>query len=460
MDDSQDVLDFTGAKDDQLGNEHAVRLKSGICMASLTPGQAIMLEPHLEEEYMDRSEVKETCYSQTYGDYYNSTNARDADFDFLDDWENLKKRMIALTPDLGVYKWNRFKGRDTRAIPEKASVTLSYEMMVEGQDEPFDSSFIRGVPERFKLDSNQIIPGLEIVIKTMNVGDTAIAIIGPDYAFGKQGVPPRIPENAEILATIKLVKFTCEGEGERLLGLPSVDRSSRDFSEILTAATKDHEAGNQFYKDEEYKVAIQHYDFALKLINERSIGEKSSTEVKARLTKLYLNKAICYVNLNMAKQAVAHCNKALGLDPDNAKAHYRLGKAYALLDQYDEAKTHLMKAATLVPNSPDVDKQLHKIHKHIKEQATQELNYCQNMFKGYEETPKEIDSEVVDSEYYRLLHQFKHESDQDELRLPITFLQKNMDLMRKAAKYLDLDLTVVNFVGGKGQVIVIRKKCQ
>ncbi len=33
------------------------------------------------------------------------------------------------------------------------------------------------MPERFRLDTAQILPGIEILIKTMVLGDTAIAII-------------------------------------------------------------------------------------------------------------------------------------------------------------------------------------------------------------------------------------------------------------------------------------------
>ena len=29
-----------------------------------------------------------------------------------------------------------------------------------GQDEPFDSTFIRGMPEKFKLDSEQVVIGI------------------------------------------------------------------------------------------------------------------------------------------------------------------------------------------------------------------------------------------------------------------------------------------------------------
>ena len=70
-------------------------------------------------------------------------------------------------------------------IPDGASVTFHYTGFLEHNDEPFDSTVLRGRPERKLLDAGQILPGLNIAIKTMRRGETSRFLIWPQYAFGK-----------------------------------------------------------------------------------------------------------------------------------------------------------------------------------------------------------------------------------------------------------------------------------
>ena len=55
--------------------------------------------------------------------------------------------------------------------------------LIEGFDEPIDSTFIWLIPERFRLDTVQVLPSIEILIKTIVLGDTAVAIIVSVHAL-------------------------------------------------------------------------------------------------------------------------------------------------------------------------------------------------------------------------------------------------------------------------------------
>lgn len=70
-------------------------------------------------------------------------------------------------------------------IPDGASVTFHYTAFLEHNDEPFDSSVLRGQPERKLLDAGEIILGLNVAIKTMRRGEKSLFLIQPQYAFGK-----------------------------------------------------------------------------------------------------------------------------------------------------------------------------------------------------------------------------------------------------------------------------------
>ena len=48
------------------------------------------------------------------------------------------------------------------AVPDRGTVTIHYSMYLECQDEPFDSTTLRGRAERYRLDDGRLIPGLEV----------------------------------------------------------------------------------------------------------------------------------------------------------------------------------------------------------------------------------------------------------------------------------------------------------
>ena len=70
-------------------------------------------------------------------------------------------------------------------IPDGASVAFHYNGFLEHNDEPFDSTALRGRPERRLLDNGEILLGLNIAIKTMRHGEKSRFLIWPQYAFGK-----------------------------------------------------------------------------------------------------------------------------------------------------------------------------------------------------------------------------------------------------------------------------------
>ena len=116
-------------------------------------------------------------------------------FVFLEDassFEKLGRKMSPLTPDGGVKKKIIRGGVEMDGeIPEKGTVTIHFSIRLEYQDEPFDSTYFRGRPERYRLDDGQLLPGIEIGIKTMKNKELAEFLIDSNYAFGEMGCPPR-----------------------------------------------------------------------------------------------------------------------------------------------------------------------------------------------------------------------------------------------------------------------------
>ena len=79
----------------------------------------------------------------------------------------------------------------TGEVPSRATITIHYSLYLEGQDEPYDSSILRGKCERYILDDGQLLPGLEIAIKSMKKKEHSEFLISSAYGFGEFGCPPR-----------------------------------------------------------------------------------------------------------------------------------------------------------------------------------------------------------------------------------------------------------------------------
>ena len=67
----------------------------------------------------------------------------------------------------------------------------------------FDSSEGRD-PLQFVLAGGRIIPGFDLAVQTMKVGETRTVVIPPELAYGQQGAPGAIPPNSVLVFTITL----------------------------------------------------------------------------------------------------------------------------------------------------------------------------------------------------------------------------------------------------------------
>ena len=68
----------------------------------------------------------------------------------------------------------------------------------------FDSSFARGVPEQFAV--NSVLKGWQEVLPLMKTGSTWQIFVPPELAFGARGNPPVGPNEA-LIFDLKLVEI-------------------------------------------------------------------------------------------------------------------------------------------------------------------------------------------------------------------------------------------------------------
>jgi len=76
----------------------------------------------------------------------------------------------------------------------------------------FDSSRKNGKTFKFTVGEG-VIEGFSETLKSMNRGELAKVTLQSHYAYGKEGVPPSIPENATLIFEIEYLSLLCSVSG-------------------------------------------------------------------------------------------------------------------------------------------------------------------------------------------------------------------------------------------------------
>lgn len=71
----------------------------------------------------------------------------------------------------------------------------------------FDSSVGRNTPFPFTLGQGKVIPGWDLGVVGMKVGEKRKLTIPPNLAYGENGHPPIIPQNAILIFEVEMLKI-------------------------------------------------------------------------------------------------------------------------------------------------------------------------------------------------------------------------------------------------------------
>lgn len=115
--------------------------------------------------------------------------------------ENKAKKGIVTLPS-GVQYRVIEEGTGTKRPTAQSEISVHYRGSLSSGLE-FDSSFARGEPVHFKVDS--VVKGWQEVLPLMKVGDHWQIFVPPELAFGDRGQPPRIGPNEALVFEIKLL---------------------------------------------------------------------------------------------------------------------------------------------------------------------------------------------------------------------------------------------------------------
>nr|CAD7393536.1 unnamed protein product [Timema cristinae] len=378
----------------------------------------------------------------------------------LSPFQKMALKMHNLMED-GSVKKKILKAGEGPQVPEGASVTVHYNAYLEFNEEPYDSTYMRGKPETFRLNAYQLIQGLEIGIATMKKKEKSQFLISPELAYKELGVPPRIPGNSELLIEVELISFL-DDQAANLMDSESA--KPQTFKDFYKAAQGNITGGNDAFTNNNIRLAIKKYNTALNILENRcklSNDEEESKQQKL-VVKVCVNLAVCYNKLGLSKQACVKCHNALYHDRKNAKALFNYGRALLMLGDYDEAHRRLTAALKLAPNDTSISEELILLKEKKNKFQVSEKQMMQRMFSSKPSATKsneKIETAKVSEHFYETVKKTLDDllsSQNKVMTLPSGLTAQEEVCLRKEAEKRGMKVIITSQSGGN--VISIVKK--
>ncbi|XP_070501232.1 peptidyl-prolyl cis-trans isomerase D [Chironomus tepperi] len=164
------------------------------------------------------------------------------------------------------------------------------------------------------------------------------------------------------------------------------DRMHENFTinEKISYLNKIKEAGNYFYRNEEYTKSARKYKKLTRYVNHFKDITTDPDEIKTldtfQLTNL-TNLAATELKLQDFEDVMYSCSAAIKLDPHNKKALYRRGIANIELKNYEMALNDLKNALKLSPSNKAVIKEFKRARKCLLIYRESEKHRYKKMFQ-------------------------------------------------------------------------------
>ncbi|MEN2497031.1 MAG: Inactive peptidyl-prolyl cis-trans isomerase fkbp6 [Marteilia pararefringens] len=297
-------------------------------------------------------------------------------------FSDLSKNMTPLTLDRGVLKEVMRIGEGD-LIKTTDFVTMNYTGYIEGQDEPFDSTYLRDRKFRTKIDEKRVILGFQMGIPTMRLKEVSRFIFQPEYAYFNDYHEARIPKNSTVMFEIEILKVTPLNENKNYFQMAESERIQLDLNEVFKIIGNEKNKALEKFKAKKYQIAINLYKEMLEILFEHSLRvADQSAEYNTIHISLLNNIALCYFNLNMYDNSLKYCKKVLKVDANNFKALFRMILSYICISKFEKSKSLLDASLEKFPGNSDLESLLKFHEQSLKDSEASKLSFARRMFQN------------------------------------------------------------------------------
>ncbi|XP_041274554.1 peptidyl-prolyl cis-trans isomerase FKBP8-like [Onychostruthus taczanowskii] len=196
---------------------------------------------------------------------------------------------------------------------------------------------------------------LELGVPTMQPGEVSFFLAAFPYAYGRPGREPDVPPEAPLLFEVTLLEVR---DGPDPQPLPPAVR--------LRLGSQRRERGNFHFARGDFAAALRSYRLSLLALDGPAAappGPEEEEELREQRVKCLNNCAAAELKLGRAEEALAACEAALRISPDNGRALLRRGQLLAEQGRDAEAALVLKRALELDPANKVIHTELSRLAK-------------------------------------------------------------------------------------------------
>uniref|UniRef100_A0A8C4UQR4 peptidylprolyl isomerase n=1 Tax=Falco tinnunculus TaxID=100819 RepID=A0A8C4UQR4_FALTI len=190
-----------------------------------------------------------------------------------------------------------------------------------------------------------VVQALELGVPTMQPGEVSFFLAAFPYGYGRSGREPDVPPEAPLLFEVTLLEVRDDPDKQTL---PPATR--------LRLGSQRRERGNFHFTRGDFAAALRSYRLALRALDgpvAAPPGPEEEEELREQRVKCFNNCAAAELKLQRPDEALAACEAALSISPDNGRALLRRGQViHAELSQLVKRRSP---AALVAPQEPHHD---------------------------------------------------------------------------------------------------------
>lgn len=217
---------------------------------------------------------------------------------------------------------------------------------------------------RYRIGESEAIPGLELALRHMFLGEEADVFCISRFAWGPAGCKAAesqekdVPANTDVYLNVKLIDmFPASPE----------DDSQKNWAHRVQELEWRRNNGNDHYRRRNMQLAARCYEKGMEVFPETPVQAPASVGLRGKAAAAAVTKTIADVASNLsavyleqgrARDASDHAKIAVDLVPKHSKAIFRLAKASFLLGDFEECQKRLDELQGLQPEEDAAVKRL------------------------------------------------------------------------------------------------------